>query len=263
MNNIKVKNMNKSVSTLMLLLHYMSKSNIALRLSDISNGINTPQATTLRYINTLINEGYAYQDKTTQRYGLTWKICAFSDYIQSYSNISTLSRDIITDLTNKLSFGIALVIERNMESIYLDCIYKHDEMGSNLVRIGKQTPLHSSGSGKLFLSEYSETKLNYFINEKKLTKLTERTITTKEELLIELNKIRNNGYAIDDEECEINFRCASVPIFNYQDRIIAAISSFGSVSNFTNEVINNEVFPILKEAAYEISFRLGGKARKK
>lgn len=262
MDDVKDKNMNKSVSILMDLLLYMSKSNIPLRLSDISNGINTNQATTLRYINALIKEGYAYQDKTTQRYGLTWKISTFSDYIQAYSSISTLSRDIISELTNKLNFGIALVIEQNMESVYLDCIYKYDQIGFNLIRIGKRTPMHSSGSGKLFLSEYTDTKLDYFINEKKLTKLTERTITTKEGLVKELDEIRYNGYSIDDEECETNLRCASVPIFDYQDKIIAAISSFGSTSNFTFEVIKNDVLPTIKEAASEISFRLGGKVRK-
>ena len=259
--NVKFKNMNKSVTILLDMILYMCKSHITLRLIDISNGININQATTLRYLNALINEGYAYQTKITQRYGLTWKISTFNDYIQSYSSINTLSHDIISELTNELNFGIALVIEQNMECVYLDCIYKYDQIGFDLIRIGKRTPMHSSGSGKLFLSEYTDIKLDYFINEKNLNKLTEKTITTKDDLIKELDKVRYNGYSIDDEECEANLRCVSVPIFDYQDRIVAAISSFGSTSQFTYEVIKNDVLPLLKKAASEISFRLGGKLR--
>jgi DNA-binding IclR family transcriptional regulator len=148
-----------------------------------------------------------------------------------------------------------------MECVYLDCIYKYDQIGFDLIRIGKRTPMHSSGSGKLFLSEYTDIKLDYFINEKNLNKLTEKTITTKDDLIKELDKVRYNGYSIDDEECETNLRCVSVPIFDYQDRIVAAISSFGSTSQFTYEVIKNDVLPLLKNAASEISFRLGGKLR--
>ena len=87
--------------------------------------------------------------------------------------------------------------------------------------------------------------------------MTDRTITTKLQLTDELALIQNRGYAVDDEECEPGLRCVSVPIYSYQTRPVAAISSFGSAERITDACIHETILPLLLNAASEISFRLG------
>jgi len=96
------------------------------------------------------------------------------------------------------------------------------------------------------------------IKERGLTPLTPHTITTKEDLIAELEKIRKKGYAIDDEECEIGARCVAAPIWDYTGRVVAGISVSGPVSRMNIEKIEY-VQTIIKEIASKASQKLGYK----
>ncbi len=257
MNELSEKNANQSVIKLLLLLSSLSESRTPVRLQEIAAQINMPQATVLRYLNALIQEGYAFQDTLSGRYALTWKIAEIGDQIRAHMNLRSISGDIVNDLANKIDFGICLVVEQDMECVYLDCLYEPTALSSPLVRIGKQTPLHATGSGKILLSAFTETELDYLIAKKGLPKLTEKTITTKAAMLEELARVRQQGYAFDDEECEEGLRCISVPIYGCRQRLVAAISAFGAAERICEQCIQNDILPHLKPAAEQISFRLG------
>ena len=254
-NDNNEKTVNQSASKLMQLLRCLSESRVAMRLQEIAAGINVPQATTLRYLNALITDGYVFQDKISGRYALTWKICQIGEQTRIHMSLRTISADVISELTRCSALGICLVIEQDMECIYLDCIY---DPKFSLMRIGKSTPMHASSSGKVLLSAFSDAELDRLIKEKGLCSLTDRTITNKRGLAEELEKVRKAGYAVDDEECEIGLRCVAVPIYSYLKKPVAALSMFGSVEQLGNDWIANEILPMLREAAKEISLRLGG-----
>lgn len=252
------KSMNQSVSKLMHLLNCLSDSRVPLRLQEIAEMTHMPQATVFRYLSSLMTDGYVFQDNISERYALTWKICEIGDHVQTRMNLRTISNDIVTELYRDLDYGICLVIEQDMECMYLDCIYNPASIGFSLIRIGRQSPLHATGSGKVLLAAYTNTELEKFINKKGLPKLTEHTITAKEDLIRELEHIREVGYALDDEECEPGLRCISVPIYSYNKKIAAAISAFGAAEIISEQCIENTLLPLLRPAARKISYRLGG-----
>ena len=248
---------NQSVAKLFQLIAYLSECKGAVRLQQIATDTGMPQATVLRYLNSLIQEGYAFQDAITERYYLTWRICGIGEQVRAHMSLRMLSGNIVSELSSKLELGIGLVIENNLECMYLDCVYEPLNMGGTLQRIGKRTPMHSTSSGKLFLSQFSNGELDRLIEEKGLPALTERTITTKDALLAELEITRSRGYAVDNEECEDGLRCVSVPICDYTDRISAAICCFGKSEKFSDTDISQSILPLLFDAAQEISFRMG------
>ena len=254
------KNSNQSVVKLLQLMTCLSESRTTLRLQEIAGNVRMPQATVLRYLNSLIQEGYAYQDSLSGRYALTWKISNIGERVRMHMNLRAISGDIVNTLASEIDFGICLVIEQEMECFYLDCIYEPTSIGFSLVRIGKQTPMHASGSGKVLLSAYSDGELEDLIAKKGLPRLTEKTITTKRQLIQELEEIRQRGYALDDEECEPGLRCVSVPIYGEKRKIIAAISAFGAAGEITETSISDHILPKLKVAANQISFRCGAEA---
>jgi IclR family transcriptional regulator, KDG regulon repressor len=248
---------NQNVSKLLQLISYLAESRGPMRLYKIAVDISMPQATALRYLNSLISEGLAFQDNLSGRYALTWKLCSIGDQVHRHLSLRSISSDIVTQLSEKLSLGICLVIEQDMECMYLDCIYEPAEMGCSLLRIGKQTPLHAASSGKILLAQHSEAQIDRFIEKKGLCKLTEHTITDKPSLMKELDIVRSQGYALDDEECEPGLRCVAVPIYGYGDIIVSAISVFGSVQKLSDGYIRQTILPPLKDAAAQISLRVG------
>ena len=254
---VNEKASNQSVAKLLQLITYLSESRFPMRLQDIATGTKIPQVTCLRYLTALIQEGYVFQDKDSGRYSMTWSICNLGDQVRAHRSLRAISSDIVNGLSATLDHGICLVVEHDMECMYLDCIYDSLAMGGTLIRIGKQTPLYAASSGKVLLTEYSENDLDRMIERKGFMALTPKTISSKEQLLAEITKVKAQGYAVDDEECELGLRCVAVPIIDYTGKAVAAVSSFGAVEVMTEKHMCEDVIPALQAAASELSFRMG------
>jgi len=248
---------NQSVTKILQVMAILADSKTLMRLQDVAVGVNMPQATCLRYLNALIKEGYVFQDYDSGRYSLTWGVCNLGEKVRAHQSIRTLSSDIVSKLSAELELGICLVVEHDMECMYLDCLYEPTSEGAALMRIGKQTPLHASSSGKILLTEYSDAALEKLVEEKGLCSLTDKTITTKGALVQELDFVRKQGYALDNEECEEGLRCVAVPVYDYTGKAVVAISAFGSIERVTDEAIKKEILPELQAAAKALSFRMG------
>ena len=139
-----------------------------------------------------------------------------------------------------------------MEVVYTDVVDGPDSMLKIMQRIGKRAPMHSTGIGKLLLLNYSEEQLDEYIAAKGLPALTPNTLVTKQALAAKLEEIRGQGYALDDEECELGARCVAAPVRDYTGRIVAGISISGPISRMTMEHIR-EVAPVVTGTAAQIS----------
>jgi DNA-binding IclR family transcriptional regulator len=102
------------------------------------------------------------------------------------------------------------------------------------------------------LTKYSTEKLNQLAEAKGLSVLTPHTLTSVQDLMRELNIVQKQGYAMDDEECELGARCVAAPIYDFENRIVAAISVSGPVSRITRKRVS-ELAPMVIEAANKVS----------
>lgn len=91
-------------------------------------------------------------------------------------------------------------------------------------RVEKRASLHSTALGKVFLAYLPEDRRKEILDKKELLSFIKNTITDKEELEEDLEKVREEDFALDIEENEKDVRCIAAPIRNYQGEVIAAIS---------------------------------------
>lgn len=89
---------------------------------------------------------------------------------------------------------------------------------------GMRWAAYATGLGKAMLADISDVEINALFPEEKLQALTKNTIETPNELLIELNKVRMNGVAIDEEEAALGFSCVAAPVRGADGKVIAAVS---------------------------------------
>ena len=190
MKDAKEKQGNQSVRKLFQLVECLAQGRTTLRLQEIAARTGLPPATALRYLSALQQQGYVFQDRLSGRYALTWRICGLGEAVRSHLSLRTLSQDVIGELPAVLESGICLVVEHEGQCMYLDCIYEPAAMGQTLQRIGKQTPMHATSSGKLLLTGYSREQLDRLLSERGLPALTGRTITTRAQLEGELERVR-------------------------------------------------------------------------
>lgn len=252
---ISERQSSRSSLRLLQILECLADNHVPMRLQDLSKKVGMTQPTVLRYLYSLQDANYVYQEEDTQRYALTWRACKLSDGLDSSLGLRTITTPFINRLANELSLGICLVVDQDGECFYLDCVDNTSSLTPQ--RIGKQAPLHATGSGKVLLTRYNEIQLNEFIAKRGLAKCTEYTITDPSELKHELDIIRRRGYGLDEEECELGLRCISMPLRNYTEQIVASLSVFGSTSDITDEAIQSRILPLLREVTSLISIRLG------
>ena len=247
----------QSSDKLLQILECLANQSTPLRLQYISEILDMPQPTVLRYMNTLINQGYAYKDEQTLRYTLTWRICRLSHQVLSHTGLRDIAAPFLRNLSQRFQSGACLAAQQEDELIYLDIADNPVHVVSSLQRIGKNAPIHTTGSGKVLLAGLTDIQVERLVKRNGLERFAKNTITELPVLLEELGRIRENGYAMDDEECEEGIRCVSAPLFDYTDRLVAAISVFGVLDALDDRRIEQDIVPALLDAAQQISARLG------
>ena len=105
--------------------------------------------------------------------------------------------------------------------------------------VGTNVPFHCTASGKCFMASLSKAARYRFVLGLNLEKLTDKTFINSEELLIELEKIAKQGYAIDDEEFMDGMRAISVPVTDNTGRFVAALAFHGPSQRLSVSVMKD------------------------
>lgn len=248
---------NLSSDKLLRIIEYMSANRLPMRLKDISDNLKISQPTMVRYLRTLCEQGYVYHDDHTGHYSMTWKICRLGDALHSNLVLRSMAGTLLSEFANRCNVGVLLAVERDGVLVYLDLVGAPHGNLDLMLRIGKDAPMHSTGSGKILLSAMSLNRVDQILDKHGLVRLTPKTITDRAALLSELEQVRTQGYALDNEECEVGHRCVSVPLYDYTGTVAAAISAFDSVDLLTDAHIRATVLPALRELAEKLSYRMG------
>ncbi|MCP1225955.1 IclR family transcriptional regulator C-terminal domain-containing protein [Sebaldella sp. S0638] len=252
---------NQSAEKVLSIIEYIAKQPEACRLQDIAKDLKMSPSTVLRFLNSLLNSGYIEQDKDTSKYDLTYKICGVSNLVASKKSMRKIALPFMRNLSKMLGESVCLAIEQSSYIVYVEVVEGIDQIVKTMQRIGNSSPMHCTGVGKLFLSQYDDSQVVNFVEKMGLPKFTENTITTLYDLQKELVLVSQQGYAIDNEECEIGAKCVAVPITDYTSKIIATISITGPIFRMSDEKIS-EILPLIINTAKEISNKLGYNEKK-
>ncbi len=249
---------NQSAVKLLRMIEFLAQSGEPMRLLDIAGALDLNSSTALRFLATLQSCGYVEQDQETLKYYLTFKICYYANMVSKSFSFRDVAHPYLKKISKTTGESASLAVEQDMSVVYVDVEEGQDQMLRSLQRIGNIAPLHCTGIGKLFLLNYTDDMLDVFIAKKGLRQYTVNTLTSKEQLVEELEKIRIQGYSCDNEECETGARCIAYPIRNHTGKIIAGMSITGPTSRLTDEFLGCHK-QFLSDCAAEISQKLGYK----
>ncbi len=222
-----------------------------LSVSEISRTLDFPKSTTHRILNTFSRHGYIAQDKETKRYSLGLKLLHISSVILANLDIRKIAEGYLEELYEKAGEVVSMYILRNEK---ITCISKvGNPRGLTLPTfVGWTTEPHAAASGKVLLSDLTRERLHEIYQGVPLKKYGKKTITDFDELMEELEKVKKQGYAIDDEEYYEGVRCVAAPV-RAKDKMVASISCTGPVFRMTMKRINKEMIQLVKETSEKIS----------
>lgn len=247
---------NQSVIRTFQIIEAMGAARRPVRLSELAQKTGLPASTVLRMVHTLIDLGYAFQDEDTLQYGLTLQFARIGSLVGSGINLRDLAHPVMESLAQSCGEACCLALEQQDEVVYIDLVDGPDNMLRIMQHVGKRAPMHCTGIGKLLLLNRDIAGVQDYIAHRGLPRFTPNTITNETALLSELENIRRQGWAMDDEECEIGARCVAAAIRNYTGSIIGGISISGPATRLTQEMIP-QIARRVMQAGQEISQRMG------
>jgi DNA-binding IclR family transcriptional regulator len=144
-----------------------------------------------------------------------------------------------------------------MEVIYIEKLPGLHAIGLMSSRVGGRSPMHCTGLGKMFLANMKPDQVLSYVDKYGLSRFTDTTITSLEDLITHLEQIRQQGYAFDQGEHEPDVRCIAAPIFNSDGQAIAALSVSGPAIRLDPLEKQTDLILQTKLTALNISRQMG------
>ncbi len=227
-----------------------------LGVTELSKRLKLHKNNVFRLLATLESRGYIEQNRVTENYRLGLKTLELGQTFIKQMGLLRQSRPILEALVRECNETTYVSILKEFHIVYLDVV-ETDLTVRVVPRVGSRLPAYCTAAGKVQLAYMTEEELDNFLPTKELKRYTPSTISGRDELKVDLKKVAELGYAIDNEELDIGVRCVAAPIRDYTRRIIGAVSISGPSMRFTEERLENELIPMAKKAGDEISAKLG------
>ena len=249
-------NLTQSVTRALGILSCFSDEQPELRVIDFAKQLNLTQSNVSRLLTTMVSLGYVEKDEFSGFYRLGHQIITLGGIALNNSEIRKQALSELHDLERRLGLGANLAILQSQQMFYLAHVDSHKSPRMYTL-LGRSNPLYNTGIGKVLLAHVAPEDASQLLNRIELASYTDKTITNRDVLLAELEKIRNRGYATEIEELALGRACIAAPIRGRGGKVIAGISLSGPLSDIRIHEREQELSSILIEVADRISVKLG------
>jgi len=249
----------QSISRALDVLEELSNSPQGLGLMELAEKLNLNKSTAHHILATLVEHRFAKQNSSTKRYGVDSRLIHLAHCAADNLNVVQEAEPVLSRLAEESNEVAHLMILDKGEIVYLLKLESAENTHSLKLAsyVGMRNAAHSSAGGKALLSHLDEKQLAEIITERGLARRSKNTITDPDELRKELSQVREQGFAIDDEENEEGVRCVGAPVRDARGRVIAAISVSGPRFRLSMNTVRRRLAPQVVNAAKEISLCLG------
>lgn len=243
-----------SVRNALRILKSFSTFEPTKRVQELSESLGLAKSTVSRLLATLASEGFVIKDEKTKAYRLGLSVLTLGGIITNSLEIHKEAAPVLYKLVNDTGETAHLAILDGLDTIYI-----HKEECNHPVRIlthlGRRNPAYCTSSGKVLLA-FNESNIVEKVIENGLVPYKPNTITNPDELRKELEKVRQQGFAVSTEELTEGTRSIAAPIRDYTGKVVCAITVVGPIQRMTDHKMMGIAKKVI-EAANEASERLG------
>ena len=205
------------------LMDVLASREEAISLKEISEKTGLHPSTAHRILNDLAT-GRFVDRPHPGTYRLGMRLLELGNMVKSRLNVRDAALIPMRDLHKLIQQTVNLSLRQGDEIIYIERAYS-ERSGMQVVRaIGGRAPLHLTSVGKLFLAADDAQRVRAYAMRTGLNGQTKNSLTQLSSLEHELNKVRLNGFALDNEELELGVRCMAAGIYDDQEKLVAGLS---------------------------------------
>ena len=242
------------VNALELLENFKERDELGV--TELSQKLELPKNNIFRMLATLASKGYVEQNPVNGAYRLGIKTFELGQIFRRRMGLLKQARPVLEKLEAQCNESSYLAILLEGMVVYVDMVETTHSVRI-VPKLGMRVPAHCTAVGKAQLAYESGEEIERIIDKIGLDQLTPNTITDRHLLLKHLAEVSFNGYAIDNEELEMEVKCVAAPIRDYTGKVVAGICLSGPLQRMSAPRVENELINLVKQAAMEVSQRLG------
>ena len=221
-----------------------------LTLTEVAQRSNLARAAARRFLLTLETLGYVRFDG--REFELTGLVLELGYAFLSSQPLSQLAIPALDSLSSKTGESSSIAVLDAQDIVYVARMHRRSIMQVN-IHVGTRFPAIATSMGRVLLANLPDAELEKFIRTCNIPKLTTRTKTDRGQLLKEIRLVREQGWALVDQELELGLRSIAVPITNERGQVVAALNSSMQVqsSDDTDETAKlvKKLVPLMQATA--------------
>ncbi len=227
-----------------------------LSIAQLSLRTGIPRAAVRRCLYTLEKLGYvASEDDRT--FALRPQILALGHAYLSSVPLVTAAQPILDQVSGATHESCSIAIMDGDDILYVARSSSSTRIMSIDLGIGSRLPAHCTSMGRVLLAGLPQDDFAAYLRRVKLTPFTARTLVSRDRFGETIEAIRDQGYAVVDQELEIGLRSIAVPISDYRARVAAAINISVQAPRVSVSEMERSFLPPLRKAADELGMLLG------
>lgn len=226
-----------------------------MRLTDLALATGLSKPTAYRMLVTLISRRLVVYNPEAERYGLGPKVLEYGLRRLHRLDVRQAALPTMRRLREETQETVTLSLLVGDERQYVEQLESPQEVRQT-IELGRRVPLYSGGSGKAILAFLPLERLEQYLKNVRLERLTDRTIVDTEQLRAELEQVREQGYAASRGERQAGAASVAAPVRDHLGDVIGCISVSGPAWRFSTPVVAR-LGPLVREAAAAVSQQLG------
>ena len=250
---IPIKPSVQVIERMFSLIDVLAEGEESLSLKDISEKTGLHPSTAHRILNDIATGRFVDRPESgTYRLGM--RLLELGNVVKARLSVRDAALGPMRDLHKLTQQPVNLSMRQGDEIIYVERSFS-ERSGMQVVRaIGGRAPLHLTSTGKLFLAAEDAARVSAYAARTGLAGNTRNSITQASALERDLAKVRQSGFARDNEELELGVRCVAAGIYDDQNKLVAGLSISAQADSLSEDWL-----PKLKHTVDEISEALGCK----
>jgi IclR family acetate operon transcriptional repressor len=244
----------QSLDRAFVVLETMADAGGVISLSQLAADAGLPLPTIHRIVRTLVDLGYVRQEPSRQ-YSLGPRLIRLGDV--AARRLSTWARPHMAGVAAALGESVNLAVLDGDQIVYVGQVMASQHSMRMFTEVGRRVDPHTTAVGKAILALEDPAEVRALLGRTGMTARTSHTITTPAGFAEELERTRERGYALDNEEQEMGVRCVAVAVPGAPQQV--ALSMSGPLSRMGDDVVERAA-PLLREAAAAIAAELGARS---
>jgi IclR family pca regulon transcriptional regulator len=221
-----------------------------LNISDAARASGATRAAARRCLITLTELGYVEQ--SGREFRPLARLRGLGSATSKRDQMARLAQPLLERARDELTESVSLAVLDNDRTFFI-ARAEAEHIVSTGVRVGAYLPAYCSATGRVLLSQFSDTEILKRIGQKPLPQRTLHTLTKSSDILEEIRSVRQKAYATSNEELALGLRALAVPVVGTNNEFVAAVSVSAASARVRKSEMTRHFLPVLRSCALSLA----------